>query len=657
MPTPTAVNNTDDMKQQEDRFFADGTVALNNGDIEKAVTAFKKVLHFNLERHDAHYQLGLIFMNTGEIEVAIDHFQNAVAIAPRHVPSWINLGHARVFGGRFIEALSAARFARSLAPPEAKNEPALIKLLAKTLEPLDEFDVNRHIVEDMTACFTSPHVNKIPLVDIVQKLLMKQNVLKIVLPNVQDGRIKDFETLLEDPAANWPVLNHPLFLSLFMQSTICLEELEDFCTALRAEILEYSAKNIAKSALWENSIIFVSALAHQCWITEYLYPVNEAQSALVSQIEERITQAVNENTPPSPYDICVLACYKPLQDLPIAHALLNDENLNANLLIKEIMRVQIAEPWEELRIKEEELKKATTVEDKTSLKVKGQYESFPYPRWVNTAIERPLSLQRLLAMQFPHIPTEHLPPEDFAPKVMIAGCGTGRQAIENAMLIEQSNNTAIDITANSLAYAIRKYNESGLNNIRFKLADILKLDELDTSFDLVICGGVLHHMRDPMEGWRALYDITKDGGFMSIALYSDIARRNIVTVREYIAEHNINDDVAGIHKMRKIIKNSPDESPMKKLVGHRDFYSVSECRDLLFHVQEHRFTCLQLEESIQELGLEFLGFQNIPPDVKALYLSIFENDANMTDLKNWQQFEEENPDTFRGMYQFWVRKP
>ena len=40
----------------------------------------------------------------------------------------------------------------------------------------------------------------------------------------------------------------------------------------------------------------------------------------------------------------------------------------------------------------------------------------------------------------------------------------------------------------------------------------------------------------------------------------------------------------------------------------------------------------------------------------AAYRARFPNDVAATDLSNWHAFEEDNPDTFIEMYQFWVQK-
>ena len=79
---------------------------------------------------------------------------------------------------------------------------------------------------------------------------------------------------------------------------------------------------------------------------------------------------------------------------------------------------------------------------------------------------------------------------------------------------------------------------------------------------------------------------------------------------------------------------------------------MSGCRDLLFHVQEHRFSLPQIEAMIGRLGLRFLGFEF--PDSGATLARYRERFKDPLDLKSWHRFEMEFPDTFSRMYQFWV---
>jgi hypothetical protein len=92
------------------------------------------------------------------------------------------------------------------------------------------------------------------------------------------------------------------------------------------------------------------------------------------------------------------------------------------------------------------------------------------------------------------------------------------------------------------------------------------------------------------------------------------------------------------------------------VVGLADFYSTSTCRDLLFHVQEQRMTLTGIEAFLKDNGLAFLGFA-IDPQVVHAYRLRFPEDRAAINLAQWQRFENDNPDTFLGMYQFWIQKP
>jgi hypothetical protein len=100
-----------------------------------------------------------------------------------------------------------------------------------------------------------------------------------------------------------------------------------------------------------------------------------------------------------------------------------------------------------------------------------------------------------------------------------------------------------------------------------------------------------------------------------------------------------------------------DLSPrFEQLLRINDFYSASDCRDLLFHVQEHRMTLPGIAKFLRDHHLNFLGFQ-LREEVLAAYHARFPHDISATNLDNWAVFEEDHPDTFIGMYQFWFQKP
>ena len=95
---------------------------------------------------------------------------------------------------------------------------------------------------------------------------------------------------------------------------------------------------------------------------------------------------------------------------------------------------------------------------------------------------------------------------------------------------------------------------------------------------------------------------------------------------------------------------------ISKVLDSTDFYSLSTCRDLLFHVQEHRFTLPQIEVALNDLDLRFLGFEFRRSWIRRNFSEFYPEKDALTSLSSWHQFELKNPGTFSRMYQFWVQK-
>ena len=93
---------------------------------------------------------------------------------------------------------------------------------------------------------------------------------------------------------------------------------------------------------------------------------------------------------------------------------------------------------------------------------------------------------------------------------------------------------------------------------------------------------------------------------------------------------------------------------MKRVSLGRDFYSTSSVRDLIFHEQEYCFSISEISKILSKLKLEFLGFSDSV--IKNKYHKIYKEDKKNVLLDNWDNYEKINPNTFRGMYNFWVRK-
>ena len=97
-----------------------------------------------------------------------------------------------------------------------------------------------------------------------------------------------------------------------------------------------------------------------------------------------------------------------------------------------------------------------------------------------------------------------------------------------------------------------------------------------------------------------------------------------------------------------------DKEHHKSILNFSDFYNLSELKDLLFHVKEHRFTITLIKDHLNKLGLKFCGFESseIVPHFKLNK----KHKEDPYDLDKWQVYEEANPNFFIGMYQFWCQK-
>ena len=110
-----------------------------------------------------------------------------------------------------------------------------------------------------------------------------------------------------------------------------------------------------------------------------------------------------------------------------------------------------------------------------------------------------------------------------------------------------------------------------------------------------------------------------------------------------------------IRRCRQELFCYTDRAPIKNVVMAWDFFSINECRDLLFHVREHRLTLPEIADFLAENKLQFLGFV-LNPQTLRNYARQFPADTAMTDLAQWHRFESENPYTFGSMYHFWIQK-
>ena len=651
-----------------------GAIFNSLGEVKKAKECYEKAIEIDPDHADALNNLGVIYRELVEIQKARDCYEKAIKINPNHTFALNNLG----ITFQDLEENQKARDCYEKAIKINPNHTDALNNLGITFQDLGENEKAMNCFEklikinstdiptivNMAKFFNKLNFNisskeQIQLYkglylflfrnNSIEHIGLTNNVRLLLFSQFNETQIQQIITSKTSLLTNdfiQDLLKEELLYLVLQKSLIPDKFIEKFLTALRYEILS-TLNNSNKDTLNKN-FNFIISLAEQCWLNEFIYIESENEIKHINQLQEKIENEKKINE----LDIAILGCYIPLcTSKIISEKLLNYES--SNILFNDLINVQIKEP-----LREKELTKSIAslgeINDSISKKVQEQYEEHPYPRWryTNKYTQSHVSL----------IINEEIKPNKIKynekfnnPNILVAGCGTGSHPISTTRY-KNSNILAVDLSLTSLAYAKRKTEEFGIKNVEYMHADLLQLKKLNKKFDIIESAGVLHHMKDPIAGLKVLTHMLEPHGFMKLGLYSELARKSVVKGRDFIKKNNFNNTTDDIKIFRQLLINKKEDLLLREIVRSTDFYSTSRVRDLLFHVQEHRFTIPQISKMLKDLDLEFLGFLYPNQAIKIEYSKLFPNDKKCTSLDNWHKFEEKNPNTFWAMYQFWIRK-
>lgn len=658
-----------------------GNALMAQGRLEEAVASFLCALAIDPNAAKIHYNLGNALKDLGRSDEAVASFQRAIALRPEYANALTNCGITLKERGRLAEAERYARLAIQADPQctEAYNLLASILLLVET-DPTDALDATMQslwIAErpDTKRLFVAC-AQKLELAHMdptVQKRIIRAMTEPWDRPGLLTGVAcqcvlgdADVYPCCSRAVLAWPkrlsagelygpfgleaVARHPMLHCLLETAPLASLELERFCTMARGALLQAALADPPEEPQ-PDVLRFYAALARQCFINEYLFDASEDEAGQARALGQALEKALVDEAPIPAIWPVAFACYRPLLTVPSASRLLTRAWPEP---VRALLTQQYLNPLAEQQLRDA-IPRFTPIEDSVSRLVRQQYEENPYPRWMAAApIDDPVDLEISLRQRHP---LARLRPLDHGPRldVLIAGCGTGRHALETAQHYRGARVLAVDLSLTSLCYAKRKTRELGVDNIEYAQADILRLGNLGREFDLIESSGVLHHLADPLAGWRVLLALLRPGGVMRIGLYSRTARQEITRVRHRIAALGYEATAAGIRRCRQDLMEQRGDDAWRSIFIS-DFFSLSGCRDLLFHVQEHCLDVTDIRAFLEENGLVFLGFE-LDPAQLVRYATRFPEDRAATDLGNWQVFEREHPETFMEMYQFWVQKP
>ena len=601
---------------------------------EKAINNFESIIKIDSDFSDAYYNLGIIFKNISQIDKSIDNFEKCIKINPKKFEAYNNLGN--IYRDKQQIETAFNFYIESL-----EINPNYLIALQNLGVCLQDYEFIKYSI------ITEKHIiNLLEKNKILRPVDIVNNLIKFIYLNKEYELIISNTIKLEIGVSLDKLIEEFLKIKILMQlieiTPITNLKIEEKIKDLRSKILLKidSINNL------ENAFKLVKLIASQCYINEYIYQIKAEENLVLIELEKELKNKFEINDiNKTILKVALLASYKPLVEFDLPGKILNIPE------IKDLVDQQINNPQIEFNIQKNI--KSKEIKNSVSKKVKIQYEKNPYPRWEKIALKNA-----------PEIPVKHFNNLNLNfnrelinywdnINVLVAGCGTGQHALATASKYKRSFITAIDLSINSLSYAKRKADELEIKNIEFVQMDILDLKSINKKFNIIESIGVLHHMDNPFEGWRILNDSLENGGMIMIGLYSNIAREHIVKIRNDIKSKSFNFDKKNIIKFREKIISS-NNLDYKLIKQSPDFYSFSNLIDLLFHVQESRFTIPEINKYINNLSLKFCGFEN--RQLINLFSKTYRNHKDLYNLDLWNKFELDNPRIFAGMYQFWCQK-
>jgi len=237
-------------------------------------------------------------------------------------------------------------------------------------------------------------------------------------------------------------------------------------------------------------------------------------------------------------------------------------------------------------------------------------------------------------------------------RILDAGCGTGVSTDYLCHLNPGSSVLAVDISSGALAVARERCRRSGaaeqVRELRIEERSLLDLAG-EGPFDYINSVGVLHHLREPEAGLKALAGLLRPGGLLHLFLYADGGRWEIHRTQRALALLGAGTDEAGLHLGRQLLAQLPETNRLRRHHEMRwalDTMADANFADMYLHPQETSYNLERLMAFGASAGLDFAGFSN--PEVwspaRLLQGKLLDLALELSPRQQWALVEELDPD-------------
>jgi len=198
-------------------------------------------------------------------------------------------------------------------------------------------------------------------------------------------------------------------------------------------------------------------------------------------------------------------------------------------------------------------------------------------------------------------------------KILVAGCGTV-QAAYSAYMNPDDEVVGIDLSEAALAHERFLQERHGLTNLKLFRGDLLEAGSLGSSFDVILCTGVLHHMADPAAGLAALREVLDPHGVMVLMLYGQTVRTGVYMLQDAFRRMRIDQSDDGVAMVRRILGELPHRHYAQDYIrAAAELKHDAAIVDTFLHPQDRAYTVPQVLDLVASAGLAFQNWvDNFP---------------------------------------------
>jgi SAM-dependent methyltransferase len=247
-------------------------------------------------------------------------------------------------------------------------------------------------------------------------------------------------------------------------------------------------------------------------------------------------------------------------------------------------------------------------------------------------------------------------------KVLDAGCGTGVSTDYLAHLNPGAEILAVDISPGTLEVARERLRRSGGHEqaqVRIENRSLLELED-EGPFDYINSVGVLHHLRQPEAGLKALAALLKPGALLHLFLYADGGRWEIHRTQRALTAMGVGTGDEGLRLGRQLLAELPEHNRLRRHHEQRwaiDCAADANFADMYLHPQETSYNLERLMAFVASADLEFAGFSNpqVWDPARLLQGELLERAQALPPSQQWQLIEDLDPDISH--FEFFLAKP